>query len=266
VIDFLGLLLMNKLFIIKEYLQYQLKAKGIDNIHSPFVYEFISNVLRDNRTFYAYEEIEKQRSLLLSSDKKIYHHYLGTGKRSASSIRNIVKVSVKPRKQAQLLFRIAAYYRCRHIIEIGSSVGITTLYLASASEYSLVITLEGEAAIAEEAQRSFDALGKKNIHLLIGSFEDTLTIALQRMPLIDLIFFDGNHRKDPTFHYFHTALQHSNEHSIFVFDDIHWSWEMKEAWNMIKSHSDVKMTIDIFHFGIVFFRKELSKQHFILRF
>jgi predicted O-methyltransferase YrrM len=257
---------MNELFRIKEYLNYMANAKGIANIHSPFVYDFMKNVLRDKRTFYAYEEIEKQRSLLLLNDKKINHPNLGTATKSTKSIRDVVKISVKPARQAQLLFRIAAYYKCKHIVEVGSSVGITTLYLASASEHSSVISLEGNVAIAEEAQKSFDALGKKNIQLLVGPFEHTLTQALPLLHPVDLIFFDGNHRKDATLHYYNAALQHSHEHSIFIFDDIHCSEEMKQAWNTIRNSSDVKMTIDIFHFGMVFFRRELSKQHFILQF
>jgi len=84
--------------------------------------------------------------------------------------------------------------------------------------------------------------------------------------VIDLVYFDGNHQKEPTLNYFHTCLQKAHKNSLFIFDDIHWSDGMEEAWEQIKKHDRVHLTIDLFQFGIVFFEKEMPKQHFILKF
>jgi predicted O-methyltransferase YrrM len=105
----------------------------------------------------------------------------------------------------------------------------------------------------------------KNIEVITGPFDDTLAGALQQIGKVDLVFFDGNHRKEPTLHYFKACLQHADENTVFIFDDIHWSPDMQDAWEEIGRHESVTSTADLFFFGLVFFRKELSKQHFSLR-
>ena len=84
---------------------------------------------------------------------------------------------------------------------------------------------------------------------------------------LGLVFFDGNHRKDATLRYFNQCLEKANEDSIFIFDDIHWSEEMQDAWKEIKAHPQITLALDVFQFGICFFRKEkLAKEEFLLRY
>lgn len=235
-------------------------------MHSPFVFDFMKHVLYDHRHFYAYDEIEKMRENLLKGDLTLEVTDYGTGTSSKRSLKSIIKTSVKPAKQAQLLFRIVDHYKCYKILELGTSLGLTALYLASASKNSNVITLEGDPQIALQAQKNFNALKKKNILLCTGKFEETLNSALTLQDKTDLIFFDGNHREEATLQYFQQSLHHADERSIFIFDDIHWSRGMKKAWHIVQVNERVTITIDLFYLGIVFFRKELSKQHFVLRF
>lgn len=261
---------MNNTFRIKEYLRYVLQAKGVSNMHSPFVYDFMLHVLYDKRHFYAYDEIERLRSILLSSDEEMEVTDFGAGGKSGRIIKrpigSILKTSSKPPHQAQLLFRIAEHYQCRNIIELGTSLGISTMYLAASGKKSKVITLEGAPQLAARAQNNFNSLGMKNIEMLTGEFSLTLPLALQKSGNADLIFFDGNHRKEPTLSYFQQSLHAMHEDSVFIFDDIHWSVEMKKAWKIIQANEQVTLSIDLFHLGIVFFRKQLSKQNFTLRF
>jgi predicted O-methyltransferase YrrM len=127
--------------------------------------------------------------------------------------------------------------------------------------------MEGAAAVAAVAKRNFKALGINNIQIVEGNFDNTLPKVLQTAPQVDLAFVDGNHRKQPTIDYFNLLLQKCNEGSILIFDDIHWSAEMEEAWAAIQAHPQVTLTIDLFFIGLVFFRKEQKvKQHFIVRF
>ena len=87
------------------------------------------------------------------------------------------------------------------------------------------------------------------------------------MEKINLAFIDGNHRKEPTLHYFSELLKKSTNDSIFIFDDIHWSSEMEEAWNLIQQHDSVTLTVDLFFIGLVFFSTDFKvKQHFTIRF
>lgn len=261
---------MNTMFRNREYIHYFLRARGIGNIHSPFVYDFMSNVLYDNRHFYAYDEIERLRNRLLLSKEEISVTDYGAGAVSTvpvtKTVRQVLKTSANPARRAQLLFRIAAHYQCRTIIELGTSLGITAMYLGASGRKAKVITLEGAQSLADRALKNFHELNIQNIELKPGTFEHTFPAALQQLKKADLIFFDGNHRKKATLDYFHQALPYSHENSIFIFDDIYWSQGMKEAWDEIKSHAAVTLSLDLFSFGIVFFRKQLSKQNFVLRF
>lgn len=152
-------------------------------------------------------------------------------------------------------------------MELGTSLGITTSYLALASPHAKVLTIEGAPEVAALAQAHFKHLGLQNVAQIVGNFNDTLPTALQQMPHPDLVYIDGNHRCQPTLHYFHTLLPTVQDHTILVFDDIHWSKEMETAWATIKSHPEVTLTIDLFFIGLVFFSHNFkAKQHFTIQF
>lgn len=262
-----------KLQLAFKYLQYWLTAsngKG-HGIHSPFVFSFIKDVLNDHRSFYCFETIEALRKKLRQNQTVLTVEDFGAGsnftKFKQRSVSSIAASALKTKKFSQLLFRIVNYYQPRTILELGTSLGITTSYLACAKSDAKVITMEGSPAIASVAKQNFAQSGIQNIQLVEGNFDVTLPQVLQNLSSIDFAFVDGNHRKKPTLDYFQQLLQKQNEHSIFVFDDIHWSEEMEEAWNEIKSNAEVTVTIDLFFIGLVFFRKEnKAKQHFAIRF
>lgn len=187
-----------------------------------------------------------------------------TNRRMVSSI---ASSSLKSAKLSQLLFRIVQYYKPATIIELGTSFGITTSYLANANRDAVVYTLEGASSIAKLAEQNFDNLSLNNIKLMRGDFEFTLPHVLHQLPEIGLAFIDGNHRKEPTLKYFRNLLNHSNPSTILIFDDIHWSEEMEAAWAAICDHETVTLTIDLFFIGIVFINPDFKvKQHFKIRF
>lgn len=256
-----------------RYLKYYLTAsngKG-HGVHSPFVFDFITKVLNDDREFYAYRRIENLRKMMRYNETTVVVKDLGAGSRVAKSserkVKDIARGSLKPKKYGQLLFRMADYYGAENIIELGTSLGITTAYLASAREGSRVITLEGADAIAAQAVDNFNSLQLRNIELIKGNFDDTLSLALKAVDKVDLAFIDGNHAYQPTVHYYRQLLPSLHDESVLVFDDIHWSADMEKAWDEIKRDERVTLSIDLFFIGIVFFRKENKvKQHFTIRF
>jgi hypothetical protein len=84
---------------------------------------------------------------------------------------------------------------------------------------------------------------------------------------IGLFYLKQNKNAADIMLYFKTALKKINTHSILIFDSIHSSKEMETSWENIKMHKEVKLTIDVYKLGIVFFRKEqLEKENFIIRF
>lgn len=240
-------------------------------IHSPFVFDFVQNVMNDSRQFYAFEWIEQIRKSLLVNDKVLTIEDFGAGstvaKGNVRKVSDIARSALKPKKFGQLLFRMVNYYRANNIIELGTSLGITTAYLASANLNGNVYTFEGAKQVAAIAKQVFDSLSINNIQTIEGNFDDTLQKHLNKIACVDYAFVDGNHRKKPTIQYFEQLLGKSTESSVFIFDDIHWSDEMEEAWKYIKQHSAVTLTIDLFFIGIVFFRREQKiPQHFTVRF
>lgn len=261
---------MKKLQILLNYLIYRAKSVNEHGVHSPFVYELLLSTIYNKRNFYAYLQNEKLRNALSLSDEKLECIDLGAGSQvknvSKKSVKDIVSSAAKPPKYAQLLFRLVNHFQPTTILELGTSLGITSAYMSSANSKSKIITIEGCKEIAEVANKNFQKLELKNIEQVVGNFDEVLPDVLKKIDQLDFVFFDGNHRKDPTISYFKQCLEKANEQSVFVFDDIYWSSEMTEAWEEIKKHEKVTVTLDLFFMGIVFFRKEQVKEHFIIRY
>lgn len=258
---------------IRNYIAYFFSAhsgKG-HGVHSPFVFDFIIHILNDHTHYPEYDRVEALRKKLLHDPHMVRVEDLGagtqTGEGSERSIAGIARYAAKPPKYARLLFRIARYYQCRQILELGTSLGLTSAYLALSHEQAKLLTLEGAPEIADLAALHFSQLGLENIEVLKGNFDQTLGPALSLTGGPDLVFIDGNHRKEPTLRYFKEILSHAGPDTILVFDDIHWSPEMEEAWNEIKNDPAVRCSIDLFFIGLVFFREEFrEKLSFTIRF
>ncbi len=263
----------SKFQLAKKYLRYLLTAsngKG-HGTHSPFVFDFIKNVLNDKKKYECYSLIEQQRKTLLNDTTIIEVEDFGAGssviKTNKRIVKNIAQSSLKPKRFSQLLFRMVQYYQPETILELGTSFGITTAYLAAGSKNTSVNTCEGAKNIAAIAQQTFNNLHLKNIELTEGDFTNTLPPVLTKLKNIDFAFVDGNHRKVPTLDYFIQLLNHSGPSAILIFDDIHWSTEMEAAWEAIKQHLAVTLTIDLFFIGIVCINPAIKvKQHFVIRF
>jgi predicted O-methyltransferase YrrM len=265
--------LYNRFQLAKKYLHYYLTAsngKG-HGIHSPFVFDLIKNVLNDKQSYQAYKSIEHLRKKLLADSTVIDVEDFGAGSSVIKTNKRVVSAmaasSLKPKKYAQLLYRMVQYYKPETIVELGTSFGTTTAYLAAANETSKVFTCEGSAAIASIAKQNFKTLQLNNVQLTEGDFAKTLSPLLLNLKTVSFAFVDGNHRKEPTIEYFTKLLNCSTQNSILVFDDIHWSAGMEAAWNAIKQHPQVTLTIDLFFIGVVFINPDFKiPQHFSIRF
>ena len=258
---------MPNFFSIKAYLRYRKNSVSKHGVHSPFVFELITKVFPPAKEEDFSEHIaEDWRTECFLNNSFIDVTDLGTGKSGKRKISSIAKHSAKKNKQGQLLHRIVKHFQPENILELGTSLGITTLYQATATDFKKFISLEGCPQTAAIAKNSF----KKNnlpIEIRVGDFSETLNKALSDLKKVDYVFFDGNHKEKPTLDYFETCLPFTHKDSVLIFDDIHWSEEMENAWEKIKRNKKVRLTIDLFYFGIVFFREEqLEKEHFVLRY
>ncbi|TPG67499.1 O-methyltransferase [Hymenobacter nivis] len=252
------------------YLKYRLRAGTAHGLHSPFVYGLYTTVICHDGPFAAYAPIEARRQALLNSPDSLTVTDFGAGSHSGTGqvrrVAAIARTAAKPPHLAQLLFRLVNHFRPTTVLDLGTSLGLTTAYLAAADSRHRVVTFEGCPRVAAVARETFTALQLANVALVEGNLDATLEPALGDLGApVDFVFFDGNHRREPTLRYFEQCLAHAHEDSVFVFDDIHWSEEMEEAWNAIRAHPSVTVTVDLFHIGLVFFRKKQPRQDFWLR-
>jgi predicted O-methyltransferase YrrM len=256
--------------LLLRYLLFLLRSTNAHGIHSPFVFELYTQVIKSKSWYYVFDEIEALRHTLLKSKQKITVQDLGAGSKvNASKQRNIediARYTLKNAKTGQLLFRLINHFQPYTIFDLGTSLGITTLYLSSPSKKTQVFTFEGCPQTLQVAQKNFNSLQYHHILPVSGNIDHTLQATLNKVTQVDFVFFDANHRLEPTWNYFQQCLEKAHEHSVFVFDDIYWSAQMEQAWQRIKNHPSVTLTIDLFDVGLVFFRKNQPKQHFALRF
>ncbi|WP_129718329.1 O-methyltransferase [Pedobacter sp. SYP-B3415] len=259
---------MNTQFFV-DYLKHRLTAKSRHGTHSPFVYKLADEVIYDFAATQDYQTIEKQRKKLLNDDRFITVTDLGAGshlnKNNRKQVKTIARNALKKPSLAQLLYRLSRYSQPKTLIELGTCLGITTSYFSKACPGAEITTIEGCPQTAAVAQENLNALGCGNVQLLTGNFDHIFPELVKTTPRLDFVYIDGNHRKDATIAYFETCLPKVYEGTMLVFDDIYWSAGMKEAWEQIKSHPDVTVTVDLFWIGLVFFKKGQAKEHFRLK-
>jgi predicted O-methyltransferase YrrM len=257
----------------RKYLQYLLHAQNGrgHGVHSPFVYAFIREVLMDQQLYPVYLTAENYRNQLLKDETLLDVQDLGAGSRTGNSrqrrVADIARSAVKPKKYGRLLYRMAKYYSYNHILELGTSLGVTTTYLSGLGEQAMIRTIEGSEAIASNAAEHFHREQLHQVKLIRGHFDEVLSPVLAEMKQVDMAFIDGNHRYEPTMRYFKDLLKVVPASGCMVFDDIHWSAGMERAWEEIQTHPSVTVSIDLFFIGLVFFRPDFYQQQaFTVRF
>lgn len=252
---------------ILHYLAFLLKASNVRKTKrtNPIIFEAIS----PHSYFDNFKNIEKQRKLLLKNDQLLKITDYGTGSRVNNDklrpIANIAKYSLKPPKQAQILFRLIRYFACKNNLEIGTSLGITSCYLAMANKKSKLFTLEGCSEQLEVAEKIFKNLNISNIKTVQGSFSETLACVLKEIKTLDFVFFDGNHSFSATQKYYENCLLFAHKKSIFVFDDIYLNKGMRDFWKQFVVRKEITLSVDLFHFGIVFFNPSFTKKNILIR-
>lgn len=261
--------MLNNIKLVFRYFIYLFKSQGKNSIDSSFVRDLLTEVLMSEKNFYAFEEIEGIRSTLKNNNLKINITDFGAGSRINKSntrkISDIVKNSAKAPHLGRMMFRLINHFKPHNMLELGTSIGISACYQFAPNKSANFITMEGCPETAKISKTVFSAFKANAIKIVIGDFKKTLPETVDNLESINYAFFDGNHQKQPTLDYFNTCVKKANKDSIFIFDDIHWSTPMEEAWEEIKNHPDVTVTIDLFWIGLVFFKTDQAKKNFILR-
>jgi len=255
------------MYQVISYIKFLWKSKNQHGVHSPFVYNLVTRCFYDRTNYAHYLKLNSYRKSLLGNSTVIEVTDFGSGSRVFSSnkrsIKHIAKTSGTPFKRAKLLYRLVHHFHPKTILELGTSLGIGTYAMALAASEANISSIEGCPEIANVAEPLLQKFQATNVILKTGRFSEILPQLPQTS--FDLVFFDGHHDKDATLRYFEQLLPKVQNDSLFIFDDIHWSKGMTEAWETIKQHPEVTVTIDTFHWGFVFFRSEQAKEHFTIR-
>lgn len=264
---------------VVSWLRHHLAAwnTGGEGVHSPYLFEWVRMVMSDKHAYYMWNDIEALRGEMLRDERVIPFIDYGSGKgllgekkKDERSVKDIAKNSLARKQYAQMLYRLVNWLsreRNLNIIELGTSLGITTAYLATPNSGNRVVTLEGCEAVAELAKENWKRLDVKNIECWVGE----VTQASLRSVLdgwqegIDVAFIDANHTYASTREYFNVLAASVHEKSVIVVDDIHYSKEMERAWKEICADMRVTSTIDLYQMGLVFFDKHYWKRNYRMR-
>lgn len=261
--------MIRKFLLLLRYISYTYRAVNAHSIHSPFVFDLYTRCIKSKTDESAASVIHSLIAKMRNDARVLNVTDYGTAEGKASTrklnVSYIAKNYSSSKYKAGLLYRLSSYFKPSHILEFGTSLGIGTTALALGSPEAKIVTLEGCPETASVARENFIFNGLKNIEIVTGEFSSTLPNALSRPTSFDMVFIDGNHRSGPTLDYFNECLHKSKESTVFIFDDIHWSADMEAAWNKIKQHSSVTVTVDLFTIGLVFLRTGIAKQHFTLK-
>jgi predicted O-methyltransferase YrrM len=259
-----------KLGFVTRYIRFLVTSNNEHGVHSPFVFNLLTKGIYNRSNDLDFANIETIRSNCAVDKRIIQVTDLGAGshldgKNSRRSISYICRTFAKSPKMCKVLYRTLQHLKPYTIIELGTSLGLSAMYLASANENSRVISLEGCPNTADIARENISKSGLKNISVITGAFDELLPDLLEANERVDAIYIDGNHTHEATTRYFNMMLSRMHNNSFIIFDDINWSKGMVQAWNEITSHDKVTMSVDFFHFGMVFFNPGFSKEHFRIR-
>ncbi|MEM6522968.1 MAG: class I SAM-dependent methyltransferase [Bacteroidota bacterium] len=257
---------MSRFFQLKSYLNYWLDAVNLHSLQSPFVYEIYKHVIDKRKRLPPDPSIEKIREKFKASSNSIEIDDFGSGSRknngTTRKITDIALYGITESKYSRIMSGLIEYMDYRNVVELGTSLGINTLYLSKKS-HSKITTFEGSSSLVNIAS---EVLGhqRKNVNVIEGNIDITLPEYLEESEKIDFVYIDANHQYNATLRYFDLVLRKSHDQTCFVFDDIHLSREMASAWIHIIGHYQVTLTLDLYQIGIVFINPELRKQHYVL--
>ncbi len=260
---------MKKLKLIVRHFQYYWRAKTKNRINHDFVLEFLNNTIENKEEFPFFEPLEALREKLKNDNSPLIKQDLGAGSQT-NPVKNTTTALLAKNSQsfpmtAQFLFRVTNWLHPKTMVELGTSLGIGTIYQALGSKDGKMYSVEGcpnTTAVARKVVNDFEV---DNIEIAQGNFDDLLPEYLEKIKSLDYIFVDGNHLEKPTIAYFEMCLPYVHENSVLVFHDIRWSDGMVAAWEHIKKQKSISLTIEVYDVGIVFFKKDIGeKQNFSL--
>jgi predicted O-methyltransferase YrrM len=257
-------------FLLKQWLGYWLKQTDEHSLHSPFFFDLYTKIIKGHHDNSRFQEVKRLYNQYLQDKTALTITDLGAGSKVNSSnkrtIASIARNSTTPARFSALLCRLIEYMEYKTVLELGTSLGVNTLYMEKAKTQPEIVSFEGGPEIIKIASRQLNK--SKQIRLIEGNIDTTLPAFLSSISSkkLDMVYMDANHTYDASLRYFNQIVPKLHTNSLVIMDDIHWSEGMNKAWQEVKKHPAVCSTIDLFEAGLIFFNPDLSKEHFILQF
>jgi predicted O-methyltransferase YrrM len=251
---------------ISAYVSHWLHVVNEHSIHSPFFYDFYAKVIKGKSDPTEFADVEKLRDNMLHNRTEVYTNDFGAGsktlKKEKHTLEDIAATCLNSEEYALLFNRLLHYIEAKRVVELGTSLGITTLYVAKKRDCH-VSTFEGSHSMINVALTNFEYLDVTNIELIEGNIDTTLPVFLENPAKLHFVLMDANHQYEPTIRYFNLLTRRMADKGIIVIDDIHWSPGMQKAWDELRHHELVYGSVDLFRCGLLFFDPTLNKQHYV---
>ncbi len=252
--------------------QFYLRHRHGHGIHSPYLFDFVHEVVFNSGKIKVPGMITREHRSLKKSRALIPPGTMGANpardKNHEIAIHSFVKSSSVSEKYGALLYRITGWFKPEMIIELGTGLGISTIYLASGYTEAPLHSLEGINERAACAAELICRCGLEQVSIHRGEMDPGLEQLLLKMQGRNdfsgrfVAFMDANHRYEPTVNYLKLLLEISGNEAIIIMDDIYWSREMNRAWREVIKWPEVRISIDLFRMGILLLRKDLTKADF----
>ncbi len=249
------------------YLKYWLVKEDQYSIQSPLVYDLYDGLLVFAKKSVGKDsELEEIRKKLLNDREILEIEDFGAGSKKLRSTNrktsSITKYSTSSRKFSLLYQYFCSRTPAKIVFELGTCVGINTRYLSIVTKGQL-FTFEGSYSLWQKAQ---EFPPPDNIQFIYGNINATLSPTIQEFNPVDFVLIDATHTFLGTLSYFELVIPFIQDSSIVAVADIHWSAEMNAAWEEIKRHPKVVLSLDFYECGILLFDKKYKKGEYILHY
>ncbi len=256
-------------FRVKSFLKHWFGAKTVHSVHSPFVYRFYQEVIKGGLS-HAGAEIEVYRRSLLHDQRSLEWLDMGAGPGSkgggtrSAKIAYLAGVSSRNRKEGEIILRLAGFQQANHMLELGTHLGISAMYLQAGAPLAQIDTIEGGESLADFVKESFESRGLP-ICVHTGDFDKVLNRLNFAPESLDLVFLDGNHRSEPLLRYARRLIPALKPGGVLVVDDLYWSPDMAKGWQALIALPEITVSIDLYHLGVCIVNRPQAKEHFLLR-
>lgn len=219
---------------LPKRLLYKVRHHRGHGVHSPFVFNLINKVIEEKSPYYAYLDIRRE-------------------------VNKIITPSLYVQKQNLLAFRLVNYFNAFNILELGSKFGVNTLSMLTFSKQAHCYCYEPDIQKKEIAEKILNNY-LSQVTFLNSPFD------IKVNALFDAIFIDLKHNSCIAKDNFDQVLALCSEKTFLFVDGIRENEKLNQIWSCLSDNERRTAKLDFFHFGILFFNKQVSRWDYQISF